>query len=1005
MANLEKNVAEGPPADGVAQGRGREFFRTVWKRISKRESVAWLVFGVIAAATRFWNLGARVMSHDESLHVYYSWSLAHGSGYAHNPMMHGPLLFEITGLMDKIFGNSDFTARIPPALIGLGIVLVIPLLLRTWLGRWGVWAAGMGLLVSPYVLTYSRYNRHDIEVIAWVLLAVTAILSYIQERTWRDRHLADARLPEEAEANLAAAYDARGDRWLVVLAVAEALMFATMEISFIYLAIFASYLVLRLLLRSGWHWQIIRRAPEFDLLVVLASLGAFFSAPIMLLALNPLWVRLTGLPFVDLKVFSTYGIEWSTGTQGLRIWGLLAVFALASVGVGVWWNARKWLNLAGVFIIITVALFTTFFSNWSGVGTGFVGSLGYWLSQQSVSRGGQPWYYYFIVFPLYEYLPLLGALIASVFAIWRWRSLSTAVRLFVPLLAWWGAWIFIGLTAAGEKMPWLSTHITVPLILLTAWWVGRLLSRYVGPAPTVGTGLRWQTAAVMLPVVVLWVLTARTAFLVNYVNYDYTTEFIDYAHGGPGVKWLMADLPKIANLLGQADPIPVAYDSANSWPLAWYLRDNPGFYGDQPNRAGLQNAPVVIAGPNNWSKVDTYLGANYHRYEVIRIWWPMEDYKNLTWARIRGAITDPAMRAAVWDILWARDYRAYAALTHQDSLNPPQKWPLEDRMRIYIRKDLADKIPDLALQRAKIDDLPPQTDAYADKRIVRSADQVIQSPDWTGPRNLAFAPDGSLYILSAKNARVVHIDTTGKVLNSWGSLTPENQTPPAPNTFNDPWGIAVDGQGNVYVADTWNHRVQKFDGQGNFLLQWGVAGLIEEGPEHFWGPRGIASAPDGNLYVTDTGNRRVAVFDPQGTFLFDFGKAGADPLNEPVGIAIDGQGRVFVADTWNNRVAIFDSKGVLETSWPVQAWSSGSLNDKPFLALGPAQQVYLSDPEANRVLIFSDKGVAQAVFGDFGDQTNAFNLPTGLAIDPTGKLWVADTGNNRLDVFAADPMP
>ncbi len=124
-------------------------------------SLSWesaLLVALLAAAalTRLWGLGARVMSHDESLHTYYSWRLATGQGFTHNPMMHGPSLFEATALMNALFGANDFTSRLVPALLGIAIVVVMPRLLRPWLGHVGAWAASVLLLISPYVLYYSR---------------------------------------------------------------------------------------------------------------------------------------------------------------------------------------------------------------------------------------------------------------------------------------------------------------------------------------------------------------------------------------------------------------------------------------------------------------------------------------------------------------------------------------------------------------------------------------------------------------------------------------------------------------------------------------------------------------------------------------------------------------------------------------------------------------------------------------------------------------------------------
>src|SRR5689334_5716996 len=85
------------------------------------ESVIIIFLGVLAVISRFLALGTRVMSHDESLHVYYSWLLATGKGFIHNPMMHGPFLFESTAVMDFLFSANDFTSRLVPALLGIAI--------------------------------------------------------------------------------------------------------------------------------------------------------------------------------------------------------------------------------------------------------------------------------------------------------------------------------------------------------------------------------------------------------------------------------------------------------------------------------------------------------------------------------------------------------------------------------------------------------------------------------------------------------------------------------------------------------------------------------------------------------------------------------------------------------------------------------------------------------------------------------------------------------------------
>jgi DNA-binding beta-propeller fold protein YncE len=358
------------------------------------------------------------------------------------------------------------------------------------------------------------------------------------------------------------------------------------------------------------------------------------------------------------------------------------------------------------------------------------------------------------------------------------------------------------------------------------------------------------------------------------------------------------------------------------------------------------------------------------------------------------------MRAALWDILWSRDYTRYAQLTNQ-SLNPPADWPLAERMRVYVRKDVAAQMLSLSLGAMMLPDNPEQADAYAAVQRPVSPTQVIATGSLTAPRGVATAADGSVYVADTGNSRLVKFDQAGKVVATWGSKTPDGQTPPAPGTFNEPWGVAVDAQGNVFVADTWNHRVQKLDANGKFLSEWSTTGPGNEEPHQLWGPRGIVVSSAGRVYVTDTGNKRVVVFDANGKFLFGFDTSGDGRLDEPVGIALGPDNNVVVADTWNSRVAVFSPDGKFITSWPVQGWLSDSLDNKPYLAVDAQGRVYVTDPEGYRIIVFSPAGQPLAAFGRYGTEEDAFALPTGLAIGADGTIWLADAGNNRVVRFEA----
>jgi DNA-binding beta-propeller fold protein YncE len=208
--------------------------------------------------------------------------------------------------------------------------------------------------------------------------------------------------------------------------------------------------------------------------------------------------------------------------------------------------------------------------------------------------------------------------------------------------------------------------------------------------------------------------------------------------------------------------------------------------------------------------------------------------------------------------------------------------------------------------------------------------------------------------------------------------------------------------GFVYIADTWNHRIQKFSPEGNFVAQWGYFGQGESG-DAFWGPRDIVIDPKGYLLITDTGNKRVSIFDLDGNYVSSFGSAGLleGQFDEPVGLAIDSDGRIYVADTWNQRIQVFlpnytNFQFTFLDQWEIVGWYGQSLDNKPYLAVDNLGNVYISDPEGYRILQFDTSGSFIHFWGDFGSDTLGLNLPTGITADNQNYLWVVDTGNHRI---------
>ncbi|OQY33129.1 MAG: hypothetical protein B6I38_03880 [Anaerolineaceae bacterium 4572_5.1] len=215
-----------------------------------------LVFGVIlilAFLSRFYDLGTRVMSHDESLHTYFSWLLYKGQGYQHTPMMHGPLQFHLLALSYYLFGVSDFTARIPAALFSIAMIWML-WYWRRYLGKAGALIAGLLMLISPYMLFYGRYVRNEAFSGFAGLLMIYVVLRYL----------------ESGEK-----------RYLYWLTISLLINFTAKETAFIYTAqalLFLAFYFIRQIVTNYWGNDTAYRAFIISLSVGVLLLGAALGA-------------------------------------------------------------------------------------------------------------------------------------------------------------------------------------------------------------------------------------------------------------------------------------------------------------------------------------------------------------------------------------------------------------------------------------------------------------------------------------------------------------------------------------------------------------------------------------------------------------------------------------------------------------------------------------------------------------------------------------------------------
>lgn len=228
-------------------------------------------------------------------------------------------------------------------------------------------------------------------------------------------------------------------------------------------------------------------------------------------------------------------------------------------------------------------------------------------------------------------------------------------------------------------------------------------------------------------------------------------------------------------------------------------------------------------------------------------------------------------------------------------------------------------------------------------------------------------------------------------LLQWGSSGSGN------GQFSAPSGVALDAGGNVYVADTGNHRIQKFTSAGTYVSQWGGFG---SGNGQFSSPNGIAIA-GGNVYVVDTGNQRVQVFTTSGAYVSQWGTAGSGngQFVQPLCVAVDGGGDVYVTDGSLNRVQKFTGAGAYLTQWGTTGGNSGEFNPASGIAVDGWGVVNVTDLGLHRIEQFGSGGAFLAQWGGFGTIPGAFDTPRGIATDGAN-LYVVDTSNNRVQFLS-----
>jgi DNA-binding beta-propeller fold protein YncE len=230
-------------------------------------------------------------------------------------------------------------------------------------------------------------------------------------------------------------------------------------------------------------------------------------------------------------------------------------------------------------------------------------------------------------------------------------------------------------------------------------------------------------------------------------------------------------------------------------------------------------------------------------------------------------------------------------------------------------------------------------------------------------------------------------------------------------TFDSPEGVAFDSDGNIFVADTGNHRIVKLSAAGVFVQSFGSEGT---GDEQFNKPMGIDIDTSGNVVVADSENDRIVRFDPD-AFASSFESLGRvvsespEPGNElgefnlPVDVAIGAGNIIYVADLNNNRIQVVPEA---MTSSGVSEWTAAA---KGFAAIWGLEvvgdNIYASDKTEAESLVykFSTVGSVVSTWGGEGSTSTKFRVPKGIAYDSdSGNLYICDAENGRLQITTTE---
>lgn len=959
------------------------------------QSWLWIGLFVFVIFTRFHHLGDKPFHHDESLYGKYIWNFHVGQGYKYDPMQHGPFLFHISQVILFLFGVTNYTIRIVPALTGVFITLAF-FLMRRRLPSGVALMTGWLFAINSVAMYFQRFLLHDqLFALFAMLMILVALLWFADRKQWQFYLFC---------ASTSILYCIKGNAFVHYLTI------------YLFVILFAVY------------WLFMQKKKLSELFQTYPLATKTFGA-----------VTFWGILFV---VYAAVNQFWKSGFGNWEkavhsYWIIVYVIFFLLIGIFVYLGEavrinpdKRPLGLASsfykdshvfafgtvIFFGILILLYTTLGQNPKGFWGAMYEWYTYWLHQHSIARISGPFHYFHHQMAIYAFLSLSVLLVAvlgrgirrnpviftiyivgSILLIFGFRSLNSPLPLtkenlfsnehlalaIVVLVGgllmtfsyfrqreylksfyiWWFTIAYIIYSYLQEKVPWLVMHIVTPMILYAALVMADVIRDRK-------SFQKWARYTIFTIFGFLIAYELHTSFQLCWHNEADPVEQMVYVQTTYEVPKIMEEIERIAhweNTLHKKE-LPIVINGHATWPFYWYLRDWKGIsYGSTVNPS---THLMVIC---NWEDRHKFAEKMDDKY-VAR------QYGLRAWFLPKYA--DVAKDGKFWRNAWRW-------LVYREKFNPTLYGA--QQICVFTRKDVAmfQKGIDLGPAPTK----PQRREAPRRDSINISSIKTFglfgsQRGNLNSPKGVAMDSIGNIYVADQRNNRIQKFDQNGKFLLAWGSSGSEN------GQFNQPSGIFVGNQDNVFVTDTWNHRIQKFDSEGKFIMAFGDSST-------FWAPKGVVEDPDGFLYVANTGFHNIMKYTRGGSKLWSVGVKGDGPkeFTEPVGICLDKKGQVYVADTANKRISVFDGNG--NHLRQISVFGLEEYYTEPYIAIDETnQRVFLTDSRNNHIQIFDLNGEFIGFWGSEGADDGQFKLPTGIAFRD-GKLVVTEAQNHRIQVFDA----